>query len=288
VGFIWLLPDLETSLLILWGGALFLVAAGFIDDISHVSVPLKYGTQLIAAIAIAVYLEPTLHVNLPFAAFTMTGLVAIVASTIWITATTNAFNFVDGIDGISAGGGLLTALALALMIGAEAQVVMLPLAAALAGFLVWNLNPALIFMGDAGSQFLGFCLGAAVLLSSTRDVDVVPVLLVFSPFLFDTGFTIVRRHRAGFSIFIAHRAFLYQRLNNIGLTHRSSANIFYGLICLGILAGLGYRHAGDWSRLVLMVTAPLVLTTLLLIIMRFERVQGIGPDLTVLPTRQLH
>ena len=89
-------------------------------------------------------------------------------------------------------------------------------------FLVSNNAPASIFMGDIGSQFLGFTLGTALLLGD-GPVAAVPTLLLVAVFVFDTGFTLVRRARARKNLFAAHREHLYQRLVVAGRSHREVA-----------------------------------------------------------------
>jgi UDP-GlcNAc:undecaprenyl-phosphate GlcNAc-1-phosphate transferase len=104
-------------------------------------------------------------------------------------------------------------------------------AAATLGFLVWNVHPASIFMGDIGSQFLGYWASVVLLMQPGAIVEVVPLLLLFAPILFDTGLTLSRRVRAGKDIFAGHREHLYQQLVIAGVGQRT--------VSLGYAAAFG-------------------------------------------------
>jgi UDP-GlcNAc:undecaprenyl-phosphate GlcNAc-1-phosphate transferase len=163
---------------------------------------------------------------------------------LWLVGLTNAFNFMDGLDGLAGGVAVIAGLFLcvvALILG-DSPVFILSglLTASSAGFLVFNFPPARIFMGDVGSQFLGFAFAALGAMLALRDGSgtlalVVPVLL-FS-FLFDTIFTAARRWRNGENLAAAHRTHLYQLLNQSGLSHRLVAAAHYFMAALqGLIA----------------------------------------------------
>jgi UDP-N-acetylmuramyl pentapeptide phosphotransferase/UDP-N-acetylglucosamine-1-phosphate transferase len=113
-----------------------------------------------------------------------------------------------------------------------------------AGFLVWNINPASIFLGDSGAYFLGFGLAALALYASVGDrwtpLGFLAGVLVFTPLLFDTAFTLVRRLRtgAGKNIFSAHREHIYQRITPSPAMHRRTSNLYYGASVVAGLAAL--------------------------------------------------
>jgi UDP-N-acetylmuramyl pentapeptide phosphotransferase/UDP-N-acetylglucosamine-1-phosphate transferase len=158
----------------------------------------------------------------------------------WVVAFVNAFNFMDGIDGIAAGQALVAGLAwvaIGAALGDVALVVLgIVLAGASGGFLFLNWSPARIFMGDVGSAFLGFLIAVCPLVSDRPARAALPAALVVWPFLFDTAFTLVRRARRGENLLEAHRSHLYQRLTSTGRSHAHVAALYVGLALAGALA----------------------------------------------------
>jgi UDP-N-acetylmuramyl pentapeptide phosphotransferase/UDP-N-acetylglucosamine-1-phosphate transferase len=161
---------------------------------------------------------------------------------LWIVALSNAFNFMDGIDGFIGGVAIVDALFLVALTG---EAFLPALIGASAGFLVWNINPASIFLGDAGSYFLGFGLAAAALYAPVPESGWTPLgfvagVLVFTPLLFDTAFTLARRLRtgAGKNIFSAHREHIYQRITPSPAMHRRTSNLYYGASVVAGFAAL--------------------------------------------------
>jgi len=176
--------------------------AAFWDDLRPVPPLAKLAAQLAAAIA------ATRFGLLP----QETGLPGTLLAILWIIAVTNAVNFMDGMDGLIPGTALLACLAIAALGTGPASALALPLAAALAGFLPFNFPRATIFLGDAGSQPLGFLLACLALLAPRHapmaETLLVPALL--AALLFDTGLTLARRTATGAHLTRPHREHLYQ------------------------------------------------------------------------------
>jgi UDP-GlcNAc:undecaprenyl-phosphate GlcNAc-1-phosphate transferase len=212
-------------------GALVVAAGGLLDDWRRQRVAAKLAIQALAAtIAIAGGLTIE-RVALPgLGVVTLPGWVGAPLAFLWLVGLTNAFNFMDGLDALAASTATIAGLALALAgiaVGAPSIAATgWVLAAAAAGFLALNRPPARIFMGDVGSQFLGFALAAIGLYFARLDpggaaIWFVPVLMFH--FLFDTILTAARRWRAGENVLAAHRGHLYQRLHAAGLDHGTVA-----------------------------------------------------------------
>ena len=231
------------------GGLLFLVAAtaagtvGLVDDLVDLPFWAKALGQAVVAFCLLFLSPPPL-----FEAVGPLWPLALLFCVVWVTGVVNAYNFMDGIDGIAGGTAILNALFLVpLLAGAPAIAGGLAaMAAATAGFLAWNLSPARIFLGDSGSHFVGFFLGAAALY--TEPVGESPLLafvvaaVVFAPFLFDTAFTLVRRALARKNVFSAHREHIYQRIAPDPAKHRQVTNVYLALSALsGLAAMLGAR-----------------------------------------------
>jgi len=158
--------------------------------------------------------------------------VVAVLGVLWIVALGNAFNFMDGIDGITGGVALVNALFIATLVG-EAGTYLPALAGATVGFLIWNVSPASIFVGDSGSYFVGFGLAAVALYAPLPGegwtlLGFVACALVFTPYLFDTAYTLVARLRARKNIFSAHREHIYQRITPTIAMHRRTSNLYCG------------------------------------------------------------
>jgi UDP-GlcNAc:undecaprenyl-phosphate GlcNAc-1-phosphate transferase len=247
-----LIDEVDWRIAALAVGALVMAGTGFFDDLKSISALQKYAPQLLAAGLAAWALQPDFHIELPFVHVHVTGVMAALVAAFWITAFINAYNFMDGIDGMAGGVGMITAIGLIMLTSGNALFMVVPLAASLAGFLAWNANPASIFMGDGGSQFVGFILAVGALYWPSFDVGAVPLLIVFAPFIFDTGFTLVWRAWNRMNIFRAHRTHLYQRLTALGFSHRGVANLYWGATGACLMLAAGYQATGPFGQVVIL------------------------------------
>ena len=181
---------------------------------------------------------------------------------VWIVALTNAYNFMDGIDGIAGAQALVGGTgwaAVALLANApDIAAIGLLLTSASTGFLLYNWQPAKVFMGDAGSGFFGFLFATLPLLAPTDSVSFLwCAILLMWPFLFDTGFTLLRRARRSENLLSAHRSHIYQRLVLAGCSHRHVTVVYAGLALLGASAAISV--AASWP------ISPLVSAALILV-----------------------
>lgn len=201
---------------------------GLADDLGDLHFSTKAVAQTLLAAGLLVFYPPQVLSEAPG----VLKILAFAVGVFWMVALSNAFNFMDGIDGITGGVALVSALFLIPLSGVTGS--FLPvLTGATAGFLVWNLSPASIFAGDAGSYFLGFGLASAALYvpvpaGGWTPLGFVAAALVFTPYLFDTAYTLVRRLRAGKNVFSAHREHLYQQITLTTDLHRRTSNLYYG------------------------------------------------------------
>lgn len=240
-------------------GILVLVAATFaglvgaFDDFVDLRFWMKAAGQAAAAFVL-LFLAPPPICEAAGAVWPATLLFGV----IWVVAVVNAYNFMDGIDGIAGGTAVLNALFLAALVGVSGLGVGLAaLAAAVAGFLMWNISPARIFLGDSGSHFVGFFLGAVALYTEPIGgagaaygplLAFVVAAVVFAPFLFDTAFTLVRRAAARKNVFSAHREHIYQRITPDPAKHRQVSNVYFALSAFCGLAAL-FASGGTPLRL---------------------------------------
>ncbi len=226
-------------------------AVGLADDLSDLHFGAKAAAQALVAAGLLFFYPPQIVSDAPGEAW---GIAAFVLGVFWVVALSNAFNFMDGIDGFIGGVALVNALFLAALAG-EAGAFLPILAGATVGFLVWNISPASIFLGDSGAYFLGFGLAVVALYAPVPQEGWTPLgfvacALVFTPLLFDTAFTLVRRLRTGVgkNIFSAHREHIYQRITPTAGMHRRTSILYYGASVVAGFAALLVGRGGA-SRL---------------------------------------
>jgi UDP-GlcNAc:undecaprenyl-phosphate GlcNAc-1-phosphate transferase len=228
--------------------ALFLFVAGLLDDLIGLKPWQKLATQLASA-GIAYACGIQVHsIN-----GHSIGWLALPITLIWLTACSNAFNLIDGLDGLAAGVGLfatLTVLVAAwLQHNIELALVTVPLAAALLGFLFYNFNPASIFLGDCGSMLIGFLLGSYGILWSQKSATLLgltaPIIALAVPLL-DTILTILRRYLRHQPVFQADRGHIHHRLLDRGFSVRRASLVMYGVSAvaasLSLLASVVHEH----------------------------------------------
>ena len=210
-------------------GSAFLFLVGLIDDLINIKPYQKLIGQLFGAAIIVGF-----GLKLPITGF---ELVDIGITVFWLVGVTNAVNLLDNMDGLAAGIAAIAAGALAFGFAANGQysefVLVSVFVGTLLGFLVFNFNPATIFMGDCGSMFIGFLLSSSVMLNqsggrsrSILTIIAVPVLILFVP-IFDTTFVTVLRKLWGRKASQGGRDHTSHRLVALGLSERSAVLMIY-------------------------------------------------------------
>jgi UDP-GlcNAc:undecaprenyl-phosphate GlcNAc-1-phosphate transferase len=268
---------LNLPLIGLLAGLTIILLVGIIDDIKTISPVLKLAGQ-VAAAGWAVSFGVTVDfVTNPFNGNIMPlGWISIPFTILWIVGVTNALNLIDGLDGLAsgvAGIAALTMTAVALtqwkVFGAAGQqeiiILTLILAVAVFSFLRFNFYPAQIFLGDSGAMLLGFALSSMAVISLTKSVTAISVLLpvvILGVPIIDTALAIVRRCFKHRPIFQADKEHLHHQLLARGLSHRQVVLVMYGVsIVLGGSAVLLNMLTTDQALLCL---AGLALAAILL------------------------
>lgn len=219
-------------------GALTIAALGLADDFWTLSAIVRLLVQAVVATTVVALVGP-----LPLPWFAPNSWGALLLTVFWVGLLTNVYNFMDGIDGIAGAQAIIagTGWTIVAFLAGSPDIAALSLlvAAASGGFLVHNWQPAKVFMGDAGSGFFGFLFGTLPLLAPAGRVSLVwcGVLLLW-PFLFDTGFTLLRRASRLENILAAHRSHIYQRLVLTGCSHRDVTLVYVGLALLGVVSAI--------------------------------------------------
>jgi UDP-GlcNAc:undecaprenyl-phosphate GlcNAc-1-phosphate transferase len=228
----------------------FLFLVGLIDDLIHIKPYQKLIGQILGSAFVVYY-----GLSLPW---TSSVLLNMGLALFWLVSITNAINLLDNMDGLASGIAVIAAGFLALSFVNSGQfteaLVLLIFAAALLGFLVYNSNPASIFMGDCGSMFVGFFLASSALINvnggrsrSFLPVLAVPILVLFIP-IFDTTFVTVLRKLSGRAASQGGRDHTSHRLVALGMSERNAVLMLYSFAALsGLLAILVQRARLDVS-----------------------------------------
>jgi UDP-GlcNAc:undecaprenyl-phosphate GlcNAc-1-phosphate transferase len=233
-----------TESMIVIAASSFLFFVGLMDDVLNIKPYQKLFGQLIGA-TVVVGLGP----KLPITGY---ELVDIWITVFWLIGITNAINLLDNMDGLAAGISVIAAGSLAVGFGLNGQADELLIVSifigALLGFLVFNFNPASIFMGDCGSMFVGFLLASSVLMGQAGgrsrgifSILAVPILILFVP-IFDTTLVTVLRKLWGRKASQGGRDHTSHRLVALGLSERAAVLMIYAFaICAGLLSLLVSR-----------------------------------------------
>ena len=249
-----------------------------VDDVHGMAPLLKLGSQLAASLlAIVAFGYEITYFSLPGRVVTFPAWLAVLVSLIWFVSLQNTVNLIDGVDGLAAG--VVAIVAGAILLAAinllRPDIVILAgaLIGACLGFLLFNWYPARIFMGDAGSHFLGFTLAAISVLSIAKGAVVislaVPLLGLALP-IADTAWAIVRRRIRGRSIASADAEHIHHRLLDFGLSPPETALLFY--FGTAICAALGLAVYGH--KRVLLGAILLLLVGMTFILVRVSRRKG--------------
>lgn len=289
-----------------WTGLAFaatgLLLVGLADDLWGLSFHWKFIGQILAAVYVWWYcgfrIESISH---PLGGGLELGVFSLPLTVLWIVGITNAFNLIDGLDGLATGIALISTAAVAVIavvrgeLGVTATSV--ALAGSLVGFLMYNSNPARIFLGDSGSMFLGFVLAVISVRGSQKGPTAVAILfplLVLGLPLLDTSLAVLRRlYRLGTDgrrsdhalryvasnfrqVFQPDREHIHHRLLDLGLSHRRAVAVLYTVAVLFAGAAFALVLAKSvWIASVLLVALSLLMATYLaLLYLRFRKPAG--------------
>ena len=254
----------------LLGGGALIFGLGLLDDLRGLSPGLQFGVQ--AWVGLVAYLcgIGIYSLHLPGHSVIPLGVLSLPATIFWFVLVINAFNLIDGLDGLAAGITVFSSIVLLVLGmlrgGAFACVGLASLAGASLGFLRYNFNPATIFMGDCGSYFIGFILASLSILGSVKTqasvTILIPIIALGLP-LMEAIWSGIRRFLLGQKLFRADKNHLHHRLLKLGYTERKAVLVLYALtVTLGLVALL-LVQASD--RIAGMVLVGLGLTAVVVI-----------------------
>ena len=240
--------------------SLLIAGVAFYDDIKNKPFIVKLMAQVVGitfALALGLVIDA---LTLPFAGLIALGVWAYPISFVWMLGMTNAFNFMDGIDGLAAGVAVIVSAFFCAITYSQGSLLVYitsyTLLAGAFGFLIYNAPPARIFMGDVGSAFLGFAFAVLAIIAARYDSShtsfMVMPLLLFN-FVYDTFFTFLRRLLRGDRVLEAHRTHLYQLLNRLGYSHRAVSFTHYAMCIMQGVAAIWMVHIQGGERTLVFV-----------------------------------
>jgi len=257
--------------LLLGGALIFLV--GLIDDRRRISPLAKLGGQVAAAVIFCA----ALYLSGPRQFLFITGSIWFLLPVgVWMVAVMNSFNFIDNMDGLSGGVAAIAAFffaAVSYLVGEQIFLIItyLSLLGAILGFLRYNWNPASIFMGDAGSLFLGYVIGALAVLGDYAYPEtqhylvlLVPAVILSLP-MFDTVSVLAIRLRRGLPVYRADKNHFSHRLVGLGLTHRDAVLLIYLVVFCTGLGALILPLVEMEAALLILIQVILIFTIILLL-----------------------
>jgi UDP-GlcNAc:undecaprenyl-phosphate/decaprenyl-phosphate GlcNAc-1-phosphate transferase len=234
----------KTLLSILLPGFLIFLL-GVYDDVRPVKPYVKFLVQAIAGSILFAFGLRILDLPVLFLHHRFPWFLGLPLTILWVLAVTNAFNLIDGLDGLAAGSALFSTMVVFVVAlishSPLVSVMTLALAGAILGFLRFNFNPATIFLGDCGSQFIGFMLSALALLGAQKAPTIIAVAIPVVSFglpILETTLSIVRRFIAGRPVFTADREHIHHKLLQHGLSHRQVVIVLYAVSAVFALLSL--------------------------------------------------
>lgn len=253
-----------------WGiliGGTIIVLTGALDDRFELSPKLKLLGIIAAAVVVVLFDMKVEFINIPLAStgHNLGEWLSIPITIFWIVGVTNAINLIDGLDGLAAGVSTIsigTILVLAIMMGNVTVIILCAvLIGSTVGFLFFNFHPAKIFMGDSGALFLGFCIATLSILGfkqATLVSFVIPLLIIAIPFS-DTIFALIRRRLNNKPWNAADKNHLHHCLLRLGLSHRKTVLLIYGLSSIFGLIAIVLSNAAQWVTIIAVVVLLLLI-----------------------------
>lgn len=225
--------------------AFLIFLLGLYDDLHGAGPYLKFSIQAVAGGMLFAGGLRVLDLPVLFGPHQFSWYTGLPLTILWVVAITNAFNLIDGLDGLAAGSALFSTLVMfviALLSNLSLiSLLTLALAGAILGFLRYNFNPATIFLGDCGSLFIGFMLSAMALYGAQKATTIIAVAIPVVSFglpILETSLSVIRRFISGRPVFTADREHIHHKLLQRGMSHRQVVILLYGVSAIFALLSL--------------------------------------------------
>jgi len=303
---LWVLFPIERpKIATIFIGGTILMLTGLIDDIKALSAKMKLFWQVLAStLAAFLLISSDIKISGYLEQFEMGIPVAYLITILWIVGITNSFNLLDNMDGLASGIAFICSLTFAVIAVMQAEIFTALLALAISGaclgFLPFNWSPSSIFMGDAGSMFVGFIvatisvMGVYQRLSEVQYIPILAPLIVLSLPIFDTLSVIVIRLKNRISIFSADKNHFSHRLVTLGMTPRQAVGFNY-LVCssMGLMGILVTTLKGNQASILIFLTISVFMIIVFLMnvsnkqIKTFKENNNHKDDLKQLPAQEV-
>ena len=253
---------LDKKILGVFLGGIILTIICFMDDVKGIKPLVKLAGQLLAAIIVASCGVLIDNFEIPFKgnSIIINEVFSYILTIGWIVGITNAINLIDGLDGLSSGITLIACISLLIIFSLNgspliAIILITALAGGIVGFLPYNFNPAKTFIGDVGSNFMGFAIAVISILgvakTYTAIVIIAPIIVLALP-IFDTIWAIIRRIVKSKSIkgvFKADKGHLHHKLMARGYTQKQAVLILYGITATLGMVAIILLDSGPWKAI---------------------------------------
>jgi UDP-GlcNAc:undecaprenyl-phosphate/decaprenyl-phosphate GlcNAc-1-phosphate transferase len=245
-----IVPDLATAISFstLWAilaPATLVFLLGVYDDVRSAGPYCKFAIQAGAGVLLYSGGLRILDIPVLFGNHQFGWAVSLPLTVLWVIGITNAFNLIDGLDGLAAGSALFSTLVVFVVAifshSLLVSLLTLALAGAIVGFLRFNFNPATIFLGDCGSLFIGFMLSALAIQGAQKAPTVIAVAIPVVSFglpILETTLSVIRRLISGRPVFTADREHIHHKLLQRGLSHRQVVVVLYAVSAVFALLSL--------------------------------------------------
>ncbi len=261
--------------------ALVVALLGWLDDRYNLSRRVRFLVQVLASAAVLLFVVNLDIIKLPALFEIHVGISGFLIGIVFIAGTTNIYNFMDGVDGIASVQlfGVASGWMILGWLWNEPLLfsINLILFISVLAFLIYNWSPAKIFMGDAGSLYLGFICASMPFLGAyisdaheIRDTLWYGLLLLW-PFLFDGTFTLFRRFFKGENIFKAHRSHLYQRLNILGVSHSKISLLYLTFSIIVIPFTILFTLSNEFYKLIIILLILFLSFSYVYTVMKLEK-----------------
>lgn len=227
--------------------SLLIAGMSLYDDLKQKAFYIRLATHIVAVVVVISFGIIIHEVNFPYNILFINnkslGSASYFITFWWILGMTNAYNFMDGLNGMAGGNAIIAAIFFCIISFNQGSnftyIVSYTLAAGVLGFLVFNFPKGKLFMGDVGSTFLGFSFATISIIASLYDnshTSLLVIPLLFFHFIYDTFFTFLRRMIKRENVFQAHRTHLYQLFNRMGYRHFTVTMFYYAV---AVIQGIG-------------------------------------------------
>ncbi|MCG8615727.1 MAG: undecaprenyl/decaprenyl-phosphate alpha-N-acetylglucosaminyl 1-phosphate transferase [Desulfobacterales bacterium] len=262
--------------------SLLIAGISYYDDLKDKPLTIRLATHTLGILTVMGFGIVINRIEHPLFDSSLMAIAGYFLTFMWILGLTNAYNFMDGLNGMAGCNAVITAIFLCIISFSQGSnftyIVCYTIVAGTGGFLIFNYPKGKLFMGDVGSTFLGFTFAVLAIISALYDnshtsLMVMPLLLFH--FIFDTFFTFMRRGLSRENVFMAHRTHIYQLLNRLGMSHTRVTFIYMVLCIIQGMAAKWMLTIGGPERTMVFLPFALTYFGLAMVVVKKARRKGI-------------